>query len=195
MPPKLPAGSGAATASLVQQRVVPDALVQSLRLQPSSDSCLLQVIAPTVNAYLYTWAGYRTAEGEFLPVRVEAIELGSIAGMLLLPTVVEHTIDERSPLYGHTHDSLVVSRDRCQRDPALCMLLLPFAVEDSAGKASHVSVCQLVGSERCLAMGCTQQLVAAALCSEHVAVLSCTHYMRESLGACFCCRLCRPRLL
>ena len=86
------------------------------------------MIAPTVNAYLYTWAGYRTAEGEFLPVRVEAIELGSIAGMLLLPTVVEHTIDEGSPLYGHTHDSLVVSRGRCQRSRAVCMLLLPFAV-------------------------------------------------------------------
>ncbi len=141
MLPRSPAGSGAATASLVQQRVVPHAFVQSVRLQPPRESCLLQVIAPTVNAYLYTWAGYQTAEGEFLPVRVEPIELGSIAGMLLLPTVVEHTIDERSPLYGHTHDSLVVSRARWQRNPALCMLLLPFVVEDSAGEASRAGAC------------------------------------------------------
>jgi len=27
---------------------------------------------------------------------------------LLVPVVVEHTIDERSPLYGHTHDTLEV---------------------------------------------------------------------------------------
>ena len=94
----------------------------SLRGCSHPEKCLLQVIAPTVNAYLYTWAGYRTAEGEFLPVRVEPIELGSIAGMLLLPTVVEHTIDERSPLYGHTHDSLVVSRGRWQVAAQPCSL-------------------------------------------------------------------------
>lgn len=32
---------------------------------------------------------------------------GYIDGMLLLPLIIEHTIDERSPLCGHTHDSLM----------------------------------------------------------------------------------------
>ena len=27
---------------------------------------------------------------------------------LLLPTIIEHVIDERSPLFGHTHESLAV---------------------------------------------------------------------------------------
>lgn len=68
----------------------------------------LQVIAPSVRAFLYTWGGRKTAEGEKIPVRIEELELGYIDGMLLLPLVVEHTIDERSPIYGHTYDSLTV---------------------------------------------------------------------------------------
>ena len=68
-----------------------------------------QVVDPKVKAYLYTFGrGRRTAEGETIPVRVEALDLPGIAGRLLLPMVVEHTVDEKSPLYGHTHDSLVV---------------------------------------------------------------------------------------
>lgn len=39
-------------------------------------------------------------------VRCEALDIGYIDGMLLLPLIIEHTIDERSPLCGHTHDSL-----------------------------------------------------------------------------------------
>ena len=45
-------------------------------------------------------------EGEFIPVRSEELDLGNIDGLLLLPITIEHTIDERSPLCGHTHDSL-----------------------------------------------------------------------------------------
>lgn len=39
-------------------------------------------------------------------VRVEQLNIGYIDGMMLLPLIIEHTIDERSPLCGHTHDSL-----------------------------------------------------------------------------------------
>lgn len=66
-----------------------------------------QVVDPKIKAFMYTWGGGRiTAEGEKIPVRCEALELGYIDGMLLLPLIIEHTIDERSPLCGHTHDSL-----------------------------------------------------------------------------------------
>lgn len=68
----------------------------------------LQVIAPRVKAYLYTWGEARgTHEGEQIPVKIEELEIGYIDGMLLLPLVEEHNIDERSPLCGHTHQSLV----------------------------------------------------------------------------------------
>ena len=69
---------------------------------------MVQVIAPAVRAYLYTWGGRKTAEGEKIPVRIEELDIGYIDGMLLLPLVVEHGIDERSPLYGHTYESLRV---------------------------------------------------------------------------------------
>ena len=39
--------------------------------------------------------------------RIEELDIGYIDGMLLLPLIQEHTIDERSPLCGHTHDSLM----------------------------------------------------------------------------------------
>ena len=66
-----------------------------------------QVIEPRIRAYLYTWGeGRTTAEGEHIPVRIEALDLGVVDGMLLLPLVEEHTIDERSPLCGHTCTSL-----------------------------------------------------------------------------------------
>ncbi|GAB4816589.1 hypothetical protein N2152v2_003635 [Parachlorella kessleri] len=67
-----------------------------------------QVVQPSIRAYLYTWGeGRVTAEGEKIPVRCEELNLGYIDGMLLLPLIIEHTIDERSPLCGHTHDSLM----------------------------------------------------------------------------------------
>ena len=67
-----------------------------------------QVVEPKVKAYLYTWGqGRITAEGEKIPVRVEPLEVDYIDGMLLLPLIIEHTIDERSPMCGHTHNSLV----------------------------------------------------------------------------------------
>ena len=61
-----------------------------------------------VRAFLYTWgSGRTTAEGEFIPVRVEALELPEIETLLLTPTILEHPIDERSPLHGLTYDHLV----------------------------------------------------------------------------------------
>ena len=69
--------------------------------------CSTQVIEPQVKAYLYTWGeGRNTAEGEHIPVRIESLDIGYIDGQLLLPLIEEHTIDERSPLCGHTYMSL-----------------------------------------------------------------------------------------
>jgi len=53
-------------------------------------------------------AGRTTAEGEFIPCRSEQLDLDMIEGQLLLPLTIEHTIDERSPLCGHTYDTLQV---------------------------------------------------------------------------------------
>jgi Inward rectifier potassium channel C-terminal domain len=39
---------------------------------------------------------------------VEQLDINYGQGMMLLPITVEHTIDERSPLWGHSHDSLLV---------------------------------------------------------------------------------------
>lgn len=75
--------------------------------QSSRFWCYLQVIEPQVKAYLYTWGeGRNTAEGEHIPVRIESLDIGYIDGQLLLPLIEEHTIDERSPLCGHTYMSL-----------------------------------------------------------------------------------------
>jgi len=43
-----------------------------------------------------------------LTAQVEQLEISYSQGMMLLPITVEHTIDERSPLWGHSHDSLLV---------------------------------------------------------------------------------------
>lgn len=49
-------------------------------------------------------------EGEHIPVRMERLEFLYPPHLeLLLPVVIEHTIDERSPLFGHTHESLTVT--------------------------------------------------------------------------------------
>ncbi len=66
------------------------------------------MIAPRVKAYLYTWGPPRyTAEGDRIPAKIENLDIGYIDGMLLLPLVEEHNIDERSPLCGHTHETLM----------------------------------------------------------------------------------------
>ena len=66
-----------------------------------------QVTEARLKVFLYTWGeGRITAEGEAIPVRVEELDLNELDGQLLLPLTLEHTIDERSPLCGHTHDSL-----------------------------------------------------------------------------------------
>lgn len=58
-------------------------------------------IAPKIHAVMYTWGpGHTTAEGEKIPVLVQPLVLHYLDTNLLLPVVVEHTIDERSPLYG-----------------------------------------------------------------------------------------------
>ena len=56
-----------------------------------------------------------------MPAKIEDLDIGYIDGMLLLPLVEEHTIDERSPLCGHTHESLMAVS-------ALKLLLLPCVV-------------------------------------------------------------------
>lgn len=85
------------------------AAIDAAKLPRADAACIwLQVIAPSVRAFLYTWGGRKTAEGEKIPVRIEELDIGYIDGMLLLPLVVEHSIDERSPLFGHTYESLRV---------------------------------------------------------------------------------------
>ena len=75
-----------------------------------------------MKAYLYTWGeGRNTAEGEHIPVRIESLDIGYIDGQLLLPLIEEHTIDERSPLCGHTYMSLKAV-SRCS-DPYGCKML------------------------------------------------------------------------
>lgn len=68
---------------------------------------VFQVVNPKLSAHLYTWGqGRITAEGDTIPVLVEDLELCYNNGVMLLPIMVQHTIDERSPLWGHSHDSL-----------------------------------------------------------------------------------------
>jgi hypothetical protein len=69
----------------------------------------LQVVSPRVRAFLYTWAHRTTAEGEAIPFRCDPMALRPSDQLsLVLPLTLEHDIDERSPLYGHTYDSLTV---------------------------------------------------------------------------------------
>ena len=89
------------------QGVAPRVLSASARnIEPRT----LQVVSPRVRAFLYTWGGGRTtAEGEHIPFRMDPIELQHADHIsLVLPLTLEHEIDERSPLYGHTYDSLTV---------------------------------------------------------------------------------------
>ncbi|KAG2486473.1 hypothetical protein HYH03_014920 [Edaphochlamys debaryana] len=64
------------------------------------------VIDPRVRAALFTWGpGRRTAEGERIPVTAQDMDI-ALDCTLLLPTTAEHNIDESSPLFGHTLQSL-----------------------------------------------------------------------------------------
>lgn len=59
--------------------------------------------------------------------------------MLLLPLIIEHTIDERSPLCGHTHDSLAaLNAVRAPVEP-----LLPRALADVLA-ASSAYICNAI---------------------------------------------------
>ena len=82
----------------------------------------MQVVSPSVRAIMYTWGpGRYTAEGEHMPIRMESLQVSYPTDiMLLLPVVIEHTIDERSPLYGHTHDSLMVRPTRLSCRTGIC---------------------------------------------------------------------------
>ncbi|EFJ52245.1 hypothetical protein VOLCADRAFT_116283 [Volvox carteri f. nagariensis] len=64
------------------------------------------VIDPRVRVVMYTWGpGRRTAEGERIPVIAQDMSV-SLDCTLLLPVTVEHSIDEASPLFCHTSQSL-----------------------------------------------------------------------------------------
>lgn len=65
-----------------------------------------KMIRPNVRAVLYSWRGRRTREGETMPVSAEDMAITKLDPLMLLPITVEHVVDECSPLYGHTHDSL-----------------------------------------------------------------------------------------
>jgi len=66
------------------------------------------VINPRIRAFMYSFARRVTAEGEVIPMRTEELEISYSDGLMLLPVTVEHVIDEKSPLYGHTHETLLV---------------------------------------------------------------------------------------
>ena len=88
----------------------------------SHGHALLQVVAPNLRAFLYTWgAGRVTGEGEHIPVRMEPLQISDPNDLLLLlPVTAEHTIDERSPLFGHTNESLTVRPCSCTLFTAWC---------------------------------------------------------------------------
>ena len=65
-----------------------------------------KVIAPAVRACLYSWSGRTTSEGERLPVSAQPLRISKLDPLMLLPITIEHVIDETSPLFGHTHDSI-----------------------------------------------------------------------------------------
>eukprot|EP00798_Chlamydomonas_sp_ICE-L_P014778 gene14778-20828_t len=65
------------------------------------------IVGPTLKAVLYTWGpGRVTQEGEILPVRRQNVKFEPWDTTLLLPVIVQHIIDERSPLYGLDAKSL-----------------------------------------------------------------------------------------
>ncbi|KAJ9515642.1 hypothetical protein QJQ45_021749 [Haematococcus lacustris] len=75
-----------------------------------ADIQVRQVVQPEVHAYLYTWGlhreGHTTSEGEHIPVRVQELPISYFDPCVILPVVCEHTIDERSALYGMTQQAL-----------------------------------------------------------------------------------------
>ena len=66
--------------------------------------CVTQVVEPKVRAYLYTWGeGRMTAEGEFIPVRVESLDVGYIDGMMCAAF---------TPCFDLTPGSVTLSRSK-----------------------------------------------------------------------------------
>jgi len=67
----------------------------------------IPIIDCSVRACLYLWGpGRTTREGETVKVQRYDMAMPDVNGQLVLPHIVEHVIDESSPLYGHTHGSL-----------------------------------------------------------------------------------------
>ena len=61
---------------------------QGMRHRMAPDQLAVQVVEPKVNAWLYSWGeGRHTAEGEHIPVRIEALEIGYIDGMMCAPAL------------------------------------------------------------------------------------------------------------
>jgi Inward rectifier potassium channel C-terminal domain len=95
-----------ASLSKLRAHSVGQTFLDSSRARRSNTACDARI-----NVFLYTWgAGRQTLEGEHIPVRVEPMTMDThhIESMLLLPTVLEHTIDERSPLFHLSHDELTL---------------------------------------------------------------------------------------
>lgn len=67
------------------------------------------IIDPKIRGSLYIWGpGRNTAEGEHVPLDVQQLDMSSYDDLFVVPTLVEHVIDESSPLFGHTRETLEV---------------------------------------------------------------------------------------
>ena len=67
------------------------------------------IIDPKIRAALYVWGpGRTTSEGEHVPLDVQQLEMHTYDDMFVAPTLAEHVIDERSPLFGHTRETMEV---------------------------------------------------------------------------------------
>lgn len=63
-----------------------------------------QVVNPNVKAFLYTWEERITSEGEYVPVRVQPLELEYIDKIALLPVyVIEYVSATHKCLYQGEH--------------------------------------------------------------------------------------------
>jgi len=87
-------------------------------------------------------------------VQVQELPLTYWDPAVLLPVVIEHTIDERSPLYGHTSQTLevrlaggtvILCPVSFVRYPAMCPAALP-RVDECMHRLVSVSIIRLHGS-------------------------------------------------
>ncbi|KAG1668898.1 hypothetical protein FOA52_016067 [Chlamydomonas sp. UWO 241] len=81
-----------------------------------------QVVAPHIKAFLFTWGeGRTTSEQEHFPVIPQEILIDDWDRTMLLPTVITHTIDESSPLFGQTARSLEMRKLALRPSPPRAM--------------------------------------------------------------------------